>query len=94
MKVAKSSVCKLALAADDCQLLAGTDSGKVVSMDIVSGEVMWMMSASSTPVSALAIGAMDTQYGINAMCYIHNFYNSPTTPFTLQLQDDCGLGIR
>ena len=62
MKVAKSSVCKLALASDDCQLLAGTESGRIISMDIVSGEVKWTASASTTPVSALAIGAMDTRY--------------------------------
>ena len=93
MKVARSSVCKLVLAADDYQLLAGTESGKIISMDIVSGEVMWMMSASSTPVSALAIGTMDTQYGISAMYCVGNFYNSLTRSSTLQLQDDCCLWI-
>lgn len=67
MKAARSSVCKLALAANDYQLVAGTESGKILSMNIVSGEVMWMLSASSTPVSALAIGVMDVWYGITAV---------------------------
>ena len=78
MKVAGSPVRKLALGVDDCQLLAGIESGKIISMDVVSGEVMWMVSESSLPVSALAIGAMDKRYDGSDTDCTANFCNTPT----------------